>query len=163
MTAPSLGAAKEGAPALFKTVQFLAMVLTALTLVPVGAHLASLPNKIDLTQTDYFIAQTIYRGWALFGIVLIGAVLANLALAVMQRAQTGPFLLVVINIACLFIMLVIFFAFNYPANEATNNWTVIPTNWQQLRWQWEIAYAANAVIGFIGFCTLTSSLLAARE
>jgi hypothetical protein len=139
------------------------MVFTAVTLVPTGAHLASLPNKIDLTQTDYFIAQTLYRGWALFGIALICAVLANLALAVMQRAQTGPFLLVVISIACQLIMLVIFFAFVAPANEATNNWTVIPANWQQLRWQWEIAQAINAVIAFAGFCALTGSLLAARE
>jgi len=139
------------------------MVLTALTLVPAGAHLASLLNKIDLAQTDYFIAQTIYRGWALFGIALIGAVLANLALAILVRAQTWPFLLVVINLACLLIMLVIFFAFNYPANQATNNWTVIPTNWQQLRWQWEIAHATNAVIAFTGFCTLTWSLLLTRE
>jgi hypothetical protein len=139
------------------------MVFTALTLVPVGAHLASLPNKIDLAQTDYFIAQTVYRGWALFGIVLIGAVLANLALAIVVRAQTGPFLLVVISLACQLIMLVIFFAFNYPANQATNNWTVIPTNWQQLRWQWEIGHGANAVIALAGFCALTWSLLLTRE
>jgi len=139
------------------------MVLTALALVPVAAHLASLPNKIDLAQTDYFIAQTMYRGWAVFGVVIIGAVLANFVLAVLLRAQTAPFLLVVISIACLLIMLIVFFAFNYPANQATNNWTVIPANWQQLRWQWEIAHAANAVIAFTGFCTLTWSLLLTRE
>jgi hypothetical protein len=139
------------------------MVLTALTLVPLVAHLASLPNKIDLAQTDYFIAQNIYRGWTLFGAVIVAAVLANLALAVVQRADTGPFLLVVINTACLLIMLVVFFAFNYPANQATNNWTVMTANWQQLRWQWEIAHAANAVIGLAGFCALTWSLLLTRE
>jgi hypothetical protein len=156
-----LGAARE--PLLLKAAQFLAMVFTALTLIPAGAHLASLANKIDLTQTDYFIAQTLYRGWALFGIVLIGAVAANLALAIVQRAQNWPFLLVVISLACQLIMLVVFFAFAYPANEATNNWTVMPTNWQQLRWQWEIAHAANAVIAFAGFCALTWSLLLTRE
>ncbi len=153
----------QGAPALLRIAQFVAMVFTALTLVPLGGHLASLANKIDLTQTDYFIAQTIYRGWALFGVVMIGAVISNLTLAIVQRAQTGPFLLVVISLACQLIMLVVFFAFNYPANQATNNWTVIPANWQQLRWQWEIAHAANAVIAFTGFCALTWSLLMTRE
>jgi hypothetical protein len=153
----------QGAPALLKPTQFLAMVFTVLALVPAGAHLASLPNKIDLAQTDYFIAQTVYRGWALFGIALIGAVLANLALAIVVRAQTGAFLLVVISLACQLIMLVVFFAFNDPANQATNNWTVIPANWQQLRWQWEIAHAANAVIAFAAFCALTWSLLLTRE
>ena len=60
-----------------KTVQFLALVLTALALVPAGAHLFTLPDKIDLAQEQYFIVQNIYRGWALFGIVCIGALLAN--------------------------------------------------------------------------------------
>jgi hypothetical protein len=48
-----------------KTLQFVAMVLTALALVPSGAHLFALPNKIHLSETDYFITQGIYRGWSL--------------------------------------------------------------------------------------------------
>jgi hypothetical protein len=40
-------------------------VLTALALVPAGAHLFELPNKIGLSQDRYFIVQSIYRGWAL--------------------------------------------------------------------------------------------------
>lgn len=55
-----------------RAVQFLAIVLTALALVPAGAHLAELPNKIGLDQEAYFIVQSIYRGWALFGIALFG-------------------------------------------------------------------------------------------
>jgi hypothetical protein len=35
-----------------KTLQFVAMVLTALALVPGGAHLFALPNKIHLRETD---------------------------------------------------------------------------------------------------------------
>ena len=53
-------------------------MLTALALVPAGAHLFELPNKIGLDQEPYFIVQGIYRGWALFGIVLFGALAANL-------------------------------------------------------------------------------------
>ena len=63
-----------------RSVQFLAVILTALALVPAGAHLFELPNKIGLEQESYFIVQNIYRGWALFGIVLFGALAANLAL-----------------------------------------------------------------------------------
>ena len=61
-----------------KALQFLAIVLTALALVPGGAHFFSLPNKIHLTEGNYFIVQNIYRGWALFGIVLFGALFAIL-------------------------------------------------------------------------------------
>jgi hypothetical protein len=146
-----------------KTLQFVAMVLTALALVPSGAHLFALPNKIHLSETDYFITQGIYRGWSLFGIVLISAILANFTLAVVTRNQHRPFIFTLINLLCLLATLAIFFAFTFPANQATNNWTEIPANWEQLRWQWELSHSINAAITFVGFCSLTISVLVARE
>ena len=77
-----------------KSLQFVALVLTALALVPGGAHLFALPNKIR--ESSYFVAQTIYRGWALLGIVLIAALLANVSLAVLTRAQRVPFIFLAI-------------------------------------------------------------------
>jgi hypothetical protein len=68
-----------------RLIQFLAIMLTALALVPSGAHLAALPNKMAMEQADYFAAQKIYAGWALFGIVLFGALAANLAHAIVLR------------------------------------------------------------------------------
>ena len=65
--------------------QFLAIMLTALALVPSVAHLAALPNKMAMVQDAYFVAQQIYAGWALFGIVLFGALLANLAHTIVLR------------------------------------------------------------------------------
>jgi hypothetical protein len=37
-----------------KTTQFLAPVVTALALVPAGAHLFALPNKLGLSEAQYF-------------------------------------------------------------------------------------------------------------
>src|SRR5438128_12281112 len=62
-----------------RLIQFLAIMLAALALVPSGTHLAALPNKMAMAQAAYFIAQQIYAGWARFGIVLFGALAANLA------------------------------------------------------------------------------------
>jgi hypothetical protein len=50
-----------------------------------------------------------------------------------------------------------------PSNQATNNWTQIPANWEHLRWQWEVSHAVNAANTFVGFCSLTISTLLARE
>jgi hypothetical protein len=60
-----------------KTIQFLAVTLTALALKPSGAHSLALPNKIGLQQDAYYVAQGSYHGWALLGAALIGALLAN--------------------------------------------------------------------------------------
>jgi len=42
-----------------KIAQLLALMLTALALIPVGAHLFALPNEIHLDQADYFVTQGI--------------------------------------------------------------------------------------------------------
>jgi Domain of unknown function (DUF1772) len=146
-----------------KTVQFLALVLTALALVPAGAHLFTLPNKMDLAQEQYFIVQNIYRGWALLGIVWIGALLANFALAAMLRGRSRPFILALIAGLCVVVMFAIFFIWTYPANQATDNWTTIPANWEQLRRQWEYSHAVNALVTFAAFCSVALSVLTMRD
>jgi hypothetical protein len=147
-----------------KVVQFAAVVLTALALVPGGAHAFALLNKINLGAEQYFIVQSIYRGWALFGIVLLGALLANVVLALMLlRLGGAAFLLASLAFCCIALTLAIFFVWTYPANQATGNWTSIPDDWKQLRVQWEYSHAVNAVITFVALCSVTLSALTARE
>ena len=57
-----------------RIVQFLVIILCALAFVPAGAHLFELPNKIGLPQDQYFIVQSIYRGWAVLGMVWFAAI-----------------------------------------------------------------------------------------
>ncbi len=146
-----------------RVAQFLAIVLTALALVPAGAHLFELPNKIGLAEDAYFVVQNIYRGWALFGIVLFGALAVNLALAIMVRRQRAPFWLALVGFLLVAATLVTFFTWTYPANQATSNWTVVPANWQELRLQWEYAHATNAVLTFLALRAVTWSALLTRD
>jgi Domain of unknown function (DUF1772) len=146
-----------------KVLQFLALVLTALALVPAGAHLFELPNKIGLAQDQYFIVQSIYRGWALFGIVLFGALAATLALTIALRHHQSAYWFALAGFLCIAATLMIFFIWTYPANVATNNWTTVPANWEALRTRWEYAHAVNAVLTFIALCLLTVSTLATQS
>ena len=147
-----------------KVVQFTAVVLTALALVPGGAHAFALLNKINLGAEQYFIVQNIYRGWAFFGLVLLGALLANLVLALMLLRRGGAaFVLASLAFCCIVLTLAVFFAWTYPANQATGNWTTIPDDWEQLRVQWEYSHAVSAVITFVALCSVTLSALTARE
>src|SRR5262249_47391547 len=125
--------------------------------------LFAFPNKIDLTQEHYFIVQNIYRGWALFGIVLFAALAVDLALAIMLRRQPARFGLALVGCLCIAMTLVIFFLFIYPANVATSNWTAAPANWAELRTRWEYGHAVNAVITFVALCSVTLSVLSARD
>jgi len=142
-----------------RLVQFLAIMLIALALVPSGAHLAALLNKMAMAQAAYFVAQRTYAGWALFGIVLFGALTANLAHAIMLRKlgrslgyALASFLLIAVN-------LVIFFVWTFPTNQATNNWTLVPKNWNALRIQWEYSHAANAVVTFAALVCVVIAVL----
>jgi hypothetical protein len=157
------GAPKRTTLVQLKIVQFLALVLTALVLVPGGAHLFALANKINLAQDQYFIVQNIYRGWALLGIVLIAAIVANLALALLLYGRGTPFALALLAFLCLAFTLVVFFSWTYPANQATSNWTAIPRDWEELRRQWEYSHAANALVTFVALCSATLSVLTTRE
>lgn len=73
------------------TMRFLALLFTALALVPAFAHLFELPNKMDLSRDDYLTVQQVYRGWALLGSIVIGALLSNLTLAIMVRKNSKAF------------------------------------------------------------------------
>ena len=72
--------------------KFAAVIFTALALVPGGAHVLSLANKIGLAAEPYFVAQGIYRGWALLGIVLFAAIAADALLALAQFRRGERFL-----------------------------------------------------------------------
>jgi hypothetical protein len=141
-----------------RLLQFCALILTAMALVPAGAHLFELPNKIGLDQSAYFTVQGIYRGWALFGIALFGALLANGVLALVVALRRRPYALPLTAFLLVAATLAIFFTWTFPANQATSNWTLPAANWQELRTQWEYVHAVNAVLTFIALCCLTWSV-----
>lgn len=146
-----------------KVVQFLALVLTALALVPSGAHLFELPAKIILAQEQYFTVQSIYRGWSLFGAVLILALIADLAVAYLVRDQRWSCALALAAAGLMAATLLMFFIWIYPANQATANWTTVPENWEVLRSQWEHTHALNAILTFAAFCALSAAVIGARR
>jgi hypothetical protein len=147
----------------FATVNFLALAFTALALVPYGAHLFALPNKIAMTQEHYFVAQSVYAGWSRFAFVLIPAMLINIVFAWMLRGQRPAFALAAAACLCMAATLAIFFVWTYPANVATQNWTSVPADWAELRRQWEYSHAVNALLAILTFCLLALATLAPRR
>jgi len=144
---------------LLKLIQFLTILLTALALVPAGAHVLALPNKIHLPQEPYFAAQQIYRGWEFAGIVLVAAIVADAWLAWLLRGQPTAFWLGLGGALCMAATLAVFFVWTLPANLATDNWLSTPPNWQVLRARWEYAHVAGAALTLAGLCLVVASVL----
>ena len=134
-----------------RVVQFLAVVLTGLALVPTGAHLFELPNKIELPRDAYLTVQGVYAGWAWFGIIDLAALTMNVVLAVRLRRQRRALSFAVTAALCVVVFFAIFFTWTFPANQATANWTQAPEAWESLRRDWEYSHAVNAVVVFAAF------------
>jgi hypothetical protein len=151
-----------GSPRLLDALQLACLLVVALALVPAGAHLFELPNKIGLPPEQYMTVQSVYRGWALFGIAVIGALLLTLAHTIAVRADTSAMLLSLSAALCVAATLAVFFAFTYPMNVLTANWTVTPPDFEAVRRQWEYSHALNAVLMLAAFAALTLSVLTSR-
>jgi hypothetical protein len=137
---------------------FFSLLFAALALAPALAHLLELPNKLGLSRDDYLIVQQIYRGWALLGIVVLGALLSTLILTILVRNRPNEFRLSLVAFLCIMGTQVMFWTFTFPANQQTSNWTVLPENWETLRMQWEYSHAASAALNLIGFIALAFSV-----
>lgn len=123
-----------------------AILSACLCLVPLGAHLFEMPNKLALGMADYMVVQRIYAGWALFGVGVILALAFTLALAAMLRPARGRFRLCMGAALCIAGTQAIFWLFTFPTNAATHNWTQLPADPERARRQWEYSHAASAVL-----------------
>jgi phosphatidylglycerophosphate synthase len=132
--------------------KLIALILTAIALVPSAAHLFELPGKLDLARDPYFTVQSIYAGWSMFAVPIIAAILANVVLAVAHwRHHDRRAIYSGVAATLIAGSLIIFFIWAFPGNQQTANWTNQPENWELLRRNWEYGHAANAVIVFVAF------------
>jgi hypothetical protein len=146
-----------------RIVQFFAVVLTALALAPAVAHLASLPNKINLAAEQYFIVQNSYRGWFLFALAQIPSAIMAFVLAFMLRGDPWPFRLALLGAVCMAATLAIYFTWVNPANLATDQWTTIPQDWAALRRQWEYGHAASAMLNILALCAIVAAMVTTHD
>lgn len=138
-------------------VEFLAVVLTALALVPAMAHVMQLPNKLPMTREAYLIAQRVYRGWNLSGIVVVAALVATLVL--LLSVEGDAFVPALVAFLAIGATQVIFWSITNPVNRLTRNWTRAPDDWKRLRDRWEMSHAASAVLNFIAIVSVTVAVL----
>jgi hypothetical protein len=141
----------------------MAILFVAICLVPAGAHIFELPNKMALAAGQYMTVQRIYAGWALFGIPIFAALILTAAHAVMVRGERPAFSLSLAAFLCLVATQIVFWTFTYPMNEASANWTRMPEDFEAARRQWEYSHAVNALITFAALVAITLSAILVRS
>jgi hypothetical protein len=139
--------------------RFLSLLFCALALAPAMAHLFELPNKIGLPRDAYLAVQHLYDGWALLGFVVYGAVFSTLAQAILARRRTRELRLALTAFFCILGTQIVFWTFTFPANKATNYWTMLPDNWIVLRAQWEYSHAASAALNLLALVAVILSVV----
>ena len=58
--------------------------------------------------------------------------------------------------------MIAFWGFTAPANRATENWTMLPDDWEAWRAQWEYSHAVRAGLYLLAFGALVLSVLTWR-
>jgi hypothetical protein len=155
--------ALDGGSVWEKTIYFLSLLFAALALAPAMAHLLELLNKMNLSRDEYLIVQQIYRGWNLLAVVVFGALLSTLALTITVRHDRKAFIFALIAFLCIVGTQIVFWTYTYPANQVTNNWTVLPENWAALRRQWEYSHATSALLNLLAMISVSISVLVRND
>src|SRR5438105_4236739 len=96
-----------------KRIRFTSLLLAALALIPSGAHLFALPNKIHLAGPEYLTVQQIYRGWAWAGLLLLAALVAAGLFALQVRRERAQFVPALVAFLCIAATQLAFWTLNF--------------------------------------------------
>ncbi len=127
-------------------VQFAAIALTALALMPAGEQVFELSGKLALSPADYVMVQSVHHAWVLFAsTMLVASAAIGLHSYLVSRNATS-FGWSMVALVLVGAAQIVFWAIAYPANAATEGWSVVPVDFELLRRKWEYAFAAAGVL-----------------
>jgi hypothetical protein len=149
---------------LIRTWRLAAILLTALSMGAALAHLLELPAKLQLDGPMWLtLLHTLYPpAFGAFGATFeVGAVVAVVGLAFLVRHRHPAFGWTLVAALCLVAMHAAFWIWVAPVNAALGPLSpdALPTDWAQLRNQWEYTHAARAVLQTLALAALAYSVI----
>jgi hypothetical protein len=169
---------------MFRLLQVLAIVLSAIVLAPALAHAFEFPGKKRLKEAAYLEVQAIYYpGFTFLGVCEPGALIAILALLLFTPPETVPFVLTVVALICLVGIQAIYWGLIHPTNKfwlqaagpqlgnvGRAFFAMDPAGrrsspaqegdeWKKFRNRWEYSHIARAALAFFGFVSLVVAVV----
>ena len=148
-----------------RTLRFLALLLTALTLGLAFCHVMELPGKLRLAGPDWLTVQ--HNLYIAFGPPIgagieVGAIALTWLTALLVHHRRPAFAWTLAAAVSITAALVAWGLVVAPANTVINAWTAttLPPDWTAWRWRWELGHALHAVLLALAFTTLSASILA---
>lgn len=146
--------------------RFITLILVALYMGLEFCHALELPAKMQYDGQLYVTIQnTLYSYFGFPGpgaFITMGAALSVVVLSFLVRKHRSTFRWTLIGtILVLLAFPVSYFLFIESVNVVVEQATpqALPSNWMQLRNQWEYAHAANFILLLLGFSALLVSVL----
>jgi hypothetical protein len=141
------------------------MMLAALTMGTTFAHALELPAKMNYDAALWTtLQQSLYWGFGNIGGYFEAATvfLAAPVLTFLVRKRRPAFQWTLAGTVCFALaFFVVFLVFTEPMNREITQWTPqsVPTNWTQVRNQWEYSHVARFVLHLMGLSALLISVL----
>jgi hypothetical protein len=165
-----VGAGGVGVGNILKLWRLMTVVLVALLTGLAFAHVLEKPAKMTYEGPLYVTLQrTLYVAWGppnVGGMLEPAAIMAAVALAIMERKRPRRFALIVGAVFALLLAFpVVFFWLVAPANEAFGSTMPgsAPANWRDLRDQWELGHTIRFALQLLSLGLIVSSAVFSEQ
>lgn len=144
-----------------RTLRFLTLMLTALTMGMAFGHVLEMPAKLAYMAPQWLLMQqTLYGNFRVFG-ALIDASAVICALTLALRVRQPAFAWTLVATLLLVVAYATWWVAVVPLNAQIAQYTphILPPDWTQLRLRWEYAHAMRFALQAAALAALLVSLL----
>ncbi len=131
---------------LLDAVQLSVIALIAIAIAPTLGGALSLSAHLNLKPDDYLSSQRLDHSALLVGGLGVSALAAAAFHSFLVRGSVAAFAWSLVAVAGLAAAQIVFWAVAFPVLSVTDNWTLIPEDFESVRRQWEYALAASGVL-----------------
>ena len=146
-----------------KSCRLVTVMFIGLSMAPALCHLMEMPAKMAYAGSLWLtLLQTLYQTFGTIGAFFeVGAVVTSVMLTFLVRQRQPAFGWTLLGALCMVTAHAIFWIWIAPVNATMVPLTpeTLPTNWMNLRDQWEYTHAVRALLQIVALGAIVYSIL----